>query len=84
MTKIENFGSFEISSSKIFRKCIVQVEKFILWNLLYKTGHPIVKVPQFLLNLCETWSKLAPHEVMILTKFHDNQKKLELLLFANF
>ena len=40
---MKNFGIFEISSSKIFRKCLVQIENVILWNLLYKTGHPTLR-----------------------------------------
>ena len=39
-SKIKNFGIFEISSSKTFRKCVIQVENGILRNSLIKTGHP--------------------------------------------
>ena len=45
----------------------------------------LVKVPQFLSNLHETWSKWVPYEVIILTKFHEIRAKIvELLLIANF
>ena len=41
----------------------------------------IIKVPQFLPYLHETWSKLLAHELLILTKFHeDRPKTVELLL----
>ena len=42
MSEIENFGIFEITSSKTFRNCAIQVKSFILRNSLYKTGHPNV------------------------------------------
>ena len=33
----------------------------------------------------ETWSKLVPHELVILTKFHEDKAKIdELLKIANF
>ena len=44
-----------------------------------------VKVLQFSPNLYETWSRLTPHELIILTKFHEDWAKIvELLLIANF
>ena len=45
----------------------------------------ISKIPQFLSNCHETWSKSLPHEVLILTKFHKDWAKIvELLVMANF
>ena len=45
----------------------------------------LIKVPQFLPNLYDTWSKLSPHELIILTKFHkDWAKIMEFLLIVNF
>ena len=40
IVKIENFGIFEITSSKILRNWVIQVRNIILRNLLYETGHP--------------------------------------------
>ena len=36
-----------------------------------------MKAPHFLLYLHKTWSKLSPHEVIILTKFHEDRAKIE-------
>ena len=45
----------------------------------------LVKIPQFLPNLNETWSKRLTHQVNILTKFHKHQEKIvEVLLKAKF
>ena len=45
----------------------------------------LVEVLQFFLNLYETWSRLSPHELIILTKFHEDWAKIvKLLLIANF
>ena len=50
-----------------------------------KLGYLLVKVLQFLPYLYETWTKLVPHELVILTKFHKDKAKIdELLLTANF
>ena len=40
MSKIKKFGIFGISTSKIFRKCLVQAEILILQNLLNTMRHP--------------------------------------------
>ena len=45
MSEIENFGIFEITSSKTFRNCAIQVKNFILRNSLYKTEHPSALAP---------------------------------------
>merc|ERR1712020_299721 len=46
---------------------------------------PLVKNPQFLSYPHETWSKLLPHEVIILTKFHEDRTKIvDFLLMSNF
>ena len=44
LSKIRNFGTFGISSSENFRKCVIQVENVILKNSLNKTGHPKVLI----------------------------------------
>tara|TARA_Y100001956_G_scaffold65575_1_gene66629 strand:- start:58 stop:282 length:225 start_codon:yes stop_codon:yes gene_type:complete len=50
-----------------------------------KLGYLLVKVLQFLPYLYETWTKLVPHELVILTKFHKDKAKIdELLKIANF
>ena len=38
-----------------------------------KLGYLLVKVLQFLPYLYETWTKLVPHELVILTKFHKDK-----------
>ena len=44
-----------------------------------------IKVPQFLTNPYDKWSKLSPDELIILTKFHkDCAKIVQFFLIANF
>ena len=46
---------------------------------------PLVKNPHFLSNLHETWSKYLPHEIIILTKFHEDSIEFaDFFLMANF
>ena len=46
---------------------------------------PLIKNPQFLSNLHETWWKWLSHEAIIFTKFHkDWTKIMDFLLMANF
>ena len=54
-----------------------------------KIGHMLkwafIKNPQFLPNLYETWSKYWPHQMIILTKFHNDWAKIgDFLLKAHF
>ena len=50
-----------------------------------KLCYLLVKVLQFLPYLHETWTKLVAHELVILTKFHEDKAKIdELLKIANF
>ena len=45
----------------------------------------ISKKSTFLSNLHETWSKYLAHEIIILTKFHEDWiKNVDFLLMANF
>ena len=46
---------------------------------------PLVKNPQFLYYSHETWSKWSTHELITLTKFHeDTTKIIDFLLTATF
>ena len=48
---MKNFCIFEISSSKIWIKCIVPVKNVILWNSLNKMNHPKKHGPSTMTNL---------------------------------
>ena len=57
---------------------------------MHKKGHklktsPLIKNPQFSSNLADIQAKLPKHEVVILTKFHKDCKKIvDFLLMKKF